>query len=87
VRTIFIIERGANDLGFIQLLDAAANPVGTVQPFATTDWFKPGVKINGQDAGAMVITSRIPISAVTFLPPADAPMGLDPASVSAIPAR
>jgi hypothetical protein len=86
VRTVFIIERGANDLGSIQLLDAAGNPVGAAQPFATTDWFKPGVKINGQDAGAMVITSRIPISAVMFLPPADAPMGLDPASVSAIPA-
>jgi hypothetical protein len=87
VSTIFIIERGANDLGFIQALDAAGDPVGAPVAYAKSDWFKPGVKINGnQDAGAIVIKAKDPIYGVKILPPTDASMGLDPASVSAIPA-
>jgi len=84
VSTVFIIERGGNDLGFIQPLDAAGEPVGGVQSFAKSDWFMPGIKISGQDGGAIVIRSAVPISGIMVLPPADANMGLDPASVSAI---
>jgi hypothetical protein len=87
VSTIFIIERGANDRGFIQALDAAGGPVGAPVAYATSDWFKPGVKINGnQDAGAIAIQAKSPIYGVQILPPTDANMGLDPASVSAIAA-
>jgi hypothetical protein len=87
VRTVFVIERGANDLGFIQPLDAAGNPVGGLQAFTKSDWFKPGVKISGQDAGAIAIVSQVPISGIMFLPSVDGPTGLDPASISAVPAK
>ena len=41
VTTVFIVERGGNDSGFIQPLDAAGKPLGEPQPFATANWFKP----------------------------------------------
>jgi len=87
VSTVFIIERGANDFGFIQPLDAAGNPIGSPQTYAKTDWFKSGVKVNGQDAGTMVITAAVPISGIMVLPPTGALMGLDPACISAVPAN
>ena len=80
---MFIIERGGNDEGLIQPLDAAGNPVGGPQTFAKSDWFKPGVKVNNQAAGAIVIQAEVSISAVRILPPAGGNVGLDPASVSA----
>jgi hypothetical protein len=84
---VFIIERGANDLGRIQPIDADGNPIGVETTFAKSDWFKPGIKISGQDAGAMVITAEVPIAGVTILPAQGANMGLDPASVSGLPAQ
>jgi hypothetical protein len=86
VTTVFIIERGANDQGRLQPLDANGDPIGGVQIFAKRDWFKPGVKINNQDAGAIAITSDAPIFGLTILPPVDDVTGLDPASISAIAA-
>lgn len=87
VSTIFIIERGANDEGLIQPVDAAGEPVGGVQTFAKSDWFKPGISINGQDAGAIAITAEVPISGIQILPLPDGVTGLDPASVSGITAE
>jgi hypothetical protein len=87
VTTIFIIERGANDSGFIQPLDGAGQPIGEPQPFVTGNWFKPGVTISGQAAGAMVITTTAPISGITLLPPAGGVTGIDPASISGVPAK
>jgi hypothetical protein len=87
VTTAFIVERGANDSGFIQPLDAAGKPVGEPQPFVTANWFKPGVTIAGQAAGALVITSSEPISGLTLLPPANGVTGVDPASISGVPAQ
>jgi hypothetical protein len=87
VTTIFVIERGGNDAGFLQLLNAAGKPVGAAQPFTTGNWLKSGVKIGGQDAGALVITTTVPVRGITFLPPANAPTGLDPASISALRAQ
>ena len=86
VTTVFIIERGANDQGRLQALDASGRPIGGIQVFAQSDWFKPGVSINGQDAGAMVITSDVPIFGLMILPPIDGVTGIDPASISAVPA-
>ncbi len=87
VTTIFIIERGGNDSGFIQPLDAAGNPLGEPQPFVAANWSKVGVTINGQAAGAMVITASAPISGITLLPPAGGVIGVDPASISGVPAK
>jgi hypothetical protein len=87
VTTVFIVERGANDSGFIQPLDAAGKPAGEPQPFVTANWFKPGVTIAGQAAGALVITSSEPVSGLTLLPPANGVTGVDPASISGVPAQ
>jgi hypothetical protein len=84
---VFIVERGANDLGRIQPIDADGNPIGVATTFAKSDWFKPGIKISGQNAGAMVITAKVPIAGVTILPAEGAKIGLDPASVSGLPAQ
>lgn len=87
VTTIFIIERGANDSGLIQALNAAGEPVGEPQPFATAHWFRPGLTIEGQAAGAIAITSSAPIWGITLLPPPGGIAGVDPASISAVPAK
>jgi hypothetical protein len=87
VAMIFIIERGGNDSGFIQPLDAAGNPLGEPQPFVTANWSKVGATINGQAAGAIVITSSAPVSGITLLPPAGGVTGVDPASISGLPAK
>jgi hypothetical protein len=87
VSTIFIIERGANDSGFIQPLDAAGTPVGEPQPYVNASWFKPGLTIAGQASGAMVITATPPISGINLLPPASGLNSVDPASISAVPAQ
>ena len=87
VSTVFIIERGGNDQGLMQPLDAAGNPVGGPQTFAKSDWFKPGVKVSNQAAGAIVIAAEVPISGIRVLPPVGGKIGLDPASVSAVAAE
>jgi len=85
VTTIYVIERNGNDLGFVQALDAAGNTVGKKVPFATSDWFKTEYTIGGgQVASGIVITSDLPIYGIEVTP--DGTMGLDPTSVSAVPA-
>ncbi len=87
VTTVFIVERGGNDSGFIQPLDAAGKPLGEPQPFVTANWFKSTVTIGGQAAGAIVVTATAPISGITLLPPANGVTGVDPASISGVPAK
>jgi len=87
VTTVFIVERGANDQGFIQPLDAAGNAMGDPEAFAKSVWAMPGIKINNQDAGAMVVQASAPIWGIAILPPADGVTGIDPASISGIPAQ
>ncbi len=87
VSMVFIIERGANDQGFIQPLDAEGNPAGGMVSFAKSDWFKPGLKVSGQNAGGIAITAETPIYGIQILPPTDGNIGLDPASVSGVPAE
>jgi len=87
VTTIFIIERGGNDSGFVQPLDAAGAPAGEPQPYVNANWFKPGLTVGGQASGAMVITATTPISGIKLLPPASGANGIDPASISAVPAQ
>ncbi|MCU0916934.1 MAG: discoidin domain-containing protein [Planctomycetes bacterium] len=87
VTTIFVIERGGNDSGFIQPLDAAGQLLGEPQPFVTASWSKPGVTIGGQAAGGLAITSSAPIRGIKFLPPAGGVTGVDPASIAGVPAQ
>jgi hypothetical protein len=60
--------------------------IGGPATFAASDWHKPGIQINGQAAGAMVIESEVPISGIRILPPAGGNIGIDPASISGVPA-
>jgi len=87
VTTIFIIERGGNDQGFLQPLGVDGNPMEGVAPFAQSSWLKPGFSIGGQSAGAMVIESDTPISGIVIQPPVDGAIGIDPAVVAAIAAN
>ena len=87
VSTVFIVERGGNDLGVIQPLDADGNPIAGMQTFAKSDWYKPGFKVSGQAGGGLAITSEEPIYGIQVLPAVDANIGLDPASVSGVPAQ
>jgi len=87
VTTIFIVERGANDLGRLQPLDAEGNPIGGVGTFAKSDWHKPGVTVGGQGAGAIAIEADEPIYGLTILPAVDGVTGIDPASVCGVPAE
>jgi uncharacterized Zn-binding protein involved in type VI secretion len=87
VTTVFIVERGANDSGFVQPLDAAGKPLGEPQPFVTANWFKASATIGGQTAGVLVVTSTAPIWGLTLLPPANGVTGVDPASISGVPAK
>jgi hypothetical protein len=88
VTTIFIMERGANDSGFFQALDADGNPIGGAVAFTGEDFQLPeaGLKIVGQTAGGIVISASAPISGLLILPPEGKLHSIDPASISAIPA-
>jgi hypothetical protein len=82
VEVIYIVERGANDLGFFQALDADGVPFGAVTPFAKSDWLKTEYKISNQTCGGIRIMADRPIYGLRVTP--DGAMGLDPASVSGI---
>ncbi len=89
VTTIFIMERGANDSGFFQPIDADGNAIGGKVAFTKADFQLPdtGLKIAGQDAGGIAIEASGPIYGLQFLPPEGGLTGIDPASISAIPAQ
>jgi len=89
VTAIFLIERGANDSGFFQALDADGNPTGEMVAFTAADFQLPdaGLKIVGQDAGGIEIQSDVPIGGFVILPPEGGVHSIDPASISAIPAQ
>ena len=88
VMTVFMMERGANDSGFFQALDADGNPIGEMVAFTSEDFQLPdaGLQIVGQSAGGVAIESTAPISGLRILPPVDGVHSIDPASISAVPA-
>jgi len=86
VTTIFLIERGGNDSGFVQPLDAAGKPAGDPVAFTTAHWLKLSVTVNAQAAGALAITAPAPIFGIALLPPTGGVTGVDPASIAAVPA-
>jgi len=88
VTTVFIMERGANDSGFFQAIDADGNPVSEMVAFAPADFQLPeaGLKIVNQTAGGLAIESTRPIAGLLILPPEGALHSIDPASISGVPA-
>jgi hypothetical protein len=89
VTTIFIMERGANDSGFFQALDAGGNPIGEMVPFTASDFQLPeaDLKIVNQSAGGVAIESDVPIGGLLILPPEGGVHSIDPASISAVAAQ
>ncbi len=88
VTTIFMMERGANDNGFFQALDADGNPVGDKLAFTNADFQLPdaGLQIVNQNAGGIAIEASAPIYGLQILPPEGSLHSIDPASISAVPA-
>jgi len=93
VKTIFMVEKGGNDTGYIVALDANGDPVGAPVAFSPDDFGKP-LKEDGsnlivyqdQNAALVIIRADIPIYGIRILPPDDKNLGIDPVSISAIPA-
>ncbi|MFC1766572.1 LamG-like jellyroll fold domain-containing protein [Planctomycetota bacterium] len=83
VGAVFIIDRGGNDKGYFQALDADAVPFGALSNFSNSDWLKPGFSVSGQAGGGIRLIADRPIYGVRVTP--DGTMGLDPVSVSGIP--
>jgi hypothetical protein len=88
VTTVFIMERGANDKGYLQPIDAEGAPIGGALKFTQSDFqFQDeGLKIAGQNAGGMAIEAKMPINGLLIIPLEGGTLGIDPASVSAVPA-
>jgi hypothetical protein len=87
VATVFIVEKGGNDNGYVQSLDQNGLPVGEMIPFSPADFMDTGlVGVQGQTVAAAVVTSDIPIYGIRLLPPDDGVLGFDPTSVSGVPA-
>ena len=88
VTTIFILELGADDSGFLQPIDANDIPIGAPLAFTAADFHFEGtdtLKIAGQPAGGMAIVADVPINGIEITPPIDGPLGIDPAIIAAIP--
>ena len=88
VTTIFLIEKGGNDSGFIQALDQNGLAVGEMIPFSPADFMNTGLKgVQNQAVAAAVITAAEPIYGIRMLPPAGGTLQVDPTCVCAVPAK
>jgi hypothetical protein len=84
VMTIFFIENGGNDSGFMQALDAAGNPVGPIVSFSTGDYLKTSyLSGNNQVVAGLAVWMAAPVFGVRVSPPIEVAMGFDPISISA----
>jgi len=89
VTTIFILERGANDSGFFQPIDADGNPMSAAVPFTAADFEfadPENRQIQGQKAGGAAIVAEVPINGLEIYPPTGGISGIDPAIIAAIAA-
>ncbi|HUV67969.1 MAG TPA: hypothetical protein VMW24_29025, partial [Sedimentisphaerales bacterium] len=87
VTTIFLVEKGGNDSGFMQALDRNGLAVGEMIPFSPADFTKTGLQgVQNQVVAAAVITAAEPIYGIRIFPPAAGVLGIDPTSVCAVPA-
>lgn len=83
VSTIFIVEKDGNDSGRFLPLDAEGNPIGGDLAF-TPDQFSTaieGVNSMGDNMSGTAITAEVPIYGIEIWA-----TGLDPYSISAVPA-
>jgi len=88
VTTIFIIEKGGNDTGYMQALDENGNPLDEPTPFLPADFKDTGLMgVQDQKVAAAVIALEVPVYGIRVLPPDDKALGFDPTSVSGVPAQ
>ncbi len=88
VTTIFIIEKGGNDTGYMQALDEKGEPLDEPTPFLPSDFKDTGLMgVQNQKVAAAVIALEVPVYGIRVLPPDDKALGFDPTSVSGIPAQ
>ena len=88
VTTIFIIEKGGNDTGYMQSLDEKGEPLDEPTPFLPADFKDTGLTgVQGQKVAAAVIALDVPVYGIRILPPDDKVLGFDPTSVSGVPAQ
>jgi hypothetical protein len=84
VMTIFLIENGGNDSGFMQALDPEGNLVGDIVRFTTDDYLKTDYESGiGQAAGGLAVWTTVPVFGIRVTPPTGGVMGFDPISISA----
>ena len=89
VTTIFILERGANDSGFFQPIDADGNPMSAAVPFTAADFEfadPENRQIQGQKVGGTAIVAEVPINGLEIYPPTGGVLGIDPAVIAGIAA-
>ena len=85
VMTIFIIESGGNDSGFMQGYDAAGNPMGPIVSFTTDDYLKTDYRSgNNQIVAGLAVRMIAPVHGIRVLPPTAGAMGFDPISISGL---
>jgi len=88
VNTIFVIEKGGNDTGYMQSLDENGEPLDEPTPFSPADFANTGLKgVQDQDVAVAAVTLDVPVYGIRILPPDDKSLGFDPTSVSGIPAQ
>jgi hypothetical protein len=88
VTTIFIIEKGGNDTGYMQALDENGEPLDEPTPFLPADFKDTGLTgVQDQKVAAAVIALEVPVYGIRVLPPDDQALGFDPTSVSGVPAQ
>jgi len=83
VSTIFIVEKDGNDSGRFQPIDAAGKPIGMSLPFTPDQFSKAIERVNsmGDNMSGTAITAEVPIYGIEIWS-----TGLDPYSISAVPA-
>ena len=85
VTTIYLVEKGGADTGFIVPLDKSGVPSNIATPFGPANFGKPGyITFQNQATALTIITPSAPIYGIKILPPADGSLGIDPVSVSGI---
>jgi len=86
VTTVFVIESGGNDSGFIHAYDAAGNRAGPTIPLTTDSYFRTIYRSgNNQIVAGFAVQLAAPVSTIRILPPTGGSLGIDPVSISGVP--
>lgn len=85
VSSVFLLERGADDSGYIQALDALGNPQGAVVPFGPADFYNTGHQFLGLTGGGLRIDAGTSIYGIAVYPPDGGPLTIDPVSIAGVP--